>query len=351
MIAYSKYLFKKRNVLPIHLILEATSACNARCVTCFNWQKTDYKTEKRLSLEQLEKISLSLDNLLWFSLTGGEPFLREDLTDIIKIFIKNNNPEHITIPTNCLLPNRIADACEQILKIHKKNFVVTLSLDGIGELHDKIRGVNGNFDKFLETYRRLSNLKKKYPNLHIGVNTVIMNLNQNNIGEIFSYVKNNLNVESHTFEIIRGCSRDSKVKAPSIEFYEKNKELFKKIMKSYPYYKFNPLSVFLRAAKLYYHDLAYNTLKNEKQLIPCYAGNLSAVIDVEGNVYPCELYKKFGNLSDYNFDFKKLWFSKNANEIRKEIKNKACYCTHSCFQFVNILFNPKLYIKLSKYLL
>ena len=351
MITYSKYLIKKKNILPIHLILEVTSACNAKCVTCFNWQKTDYKTEKRLSLGQLEKISKSLDSLLWFSLTGGEPFLREDLIGLITIFIKNNKPEHITIPTNCLLPDKIVSACEKILKIYKKNFVITLSLDGVGELHDKIRGVKGNFGKLLETHQKLKELQKRHPNLHIGINTVIMNLNQDHIQEIYTYVKNNLKVESHTFEIIRGCSRDSKIKAPSIEFYKKNKERFKKIMKGYSYYRFSPVAKFLKAAKLYYHDLSYDTLLSKKQIIPCFAGILSAVIDVEGNVYPCELYKKFGNLRDYDFDFRKLWFSENADKIRKEIKDKACYCTHSCFQFVNILFNPKLYLKLLRYLI
>ena len=350
MIKYSQYLVKKRDILPIHLILEVTSACNAKCITCFNWQKTDYKTEKRLSLEHLEKVSRSLKGLLWFSLTGGEPFLRDDLVELIKIFIKNNNPEHITIPTNCLLPDKIHDTCKDILEVYKKNLVITLSLDGIGDLHDKIRGVKGNFEKFLETYKQLKELKKEYPKLHIGVNTVIINLNQDKIKEIFSYVKDNLDVESHSFEIMRGCSRDKKAKPPSLGFYKKNKEFFKDAMKSYSYYKFSPASVLLRAAKLYYHDISYEIMKQKKQLIPCYAGNISAVIDVQGNVYPCELYKKMGNLNDFDFNFKDLWFSENAKKVKEEIKNKCCYCSHSCFQFVNILFNPKLYPRLARHI-
>lgn len=351
MLEYLVYTLKKRNILPIHLILEVTSRCNSRCLTCFNWQKTDLKKKKELSLKQIEKISKTMNNLLWLSLTGGEVFLRDDLTEIIKIFVKNNKPEHITIPTNALLPKKIALMTEDILKNYKGNFVITLSLDGIGSLHDKIRGVKGNFKKFLETYKELDKLRKNYPNLHIGVNTVINNLNQNHIKEIYEYVKKNIKVESHTFELVRGCTRSEKVKAPSIDFYKKKKDFFKKVMKSYSYYTFNPMSMFLKAAKIYYHDLAYEILKSKKQLIPCYAGILSAVIDVKGNVYPCELYKKFGNLKSYNYNFKKLWFQKKADKIREEIANKKCYCAHSCFQFVNILFNPKLYPKLIKYMI
>ena len=350
MIKYAKYLFNKKNVLPIHLIFEVTSKCNAKCITCFNWQKTDYKVHKEWSLEHIEKISSSMGDLLWLSLTGGEVFLRDDLIEIMKIFIKNNHPENITLPTNSLLPDKIRNAVKGILDIYNKNFVVVLSLDGISDMHDKIRGVKGNFEKFLQTYELLNRLKEDYPNFHIGVNTVINSVNQNNIREIFSYVKKNLKVESHTFEIMRGCSRSSDVKAPSLDFYKNNKEFLKKVMKSYSYYSLNPLSAFLKAAKVYYHDIAYKIMKSKKQLIPCYAGILSAVIDINGNVYPCELYKKFGNLKEQGYNFKKLWFSENANKIRKEISNKKCYCYHSCFQFVNLVFNLRMYPKMIRHL-
>ncbi len=349
MISHARRVVLKKNALPLHLILEVTSACNARCVTCFNWQKTDYAKEQRLSLAQLDRISSGLGPLLWFSLTGGEPFLREDLDRVVEIF-ERNKPEYLTIPTNALLPDRIHDLTQRMLRVHRKALVIALSLDGLGERHDRIRGVKGNFEKLLETHRRLDALRRKHKNLHLGINTTITTLNQDHIREIADYVKNNLNVESHTFEFVRGCTRDSAVTAPDLEFYARAKETFKDIMKSHSYYRVNPLSGVLRAAKLYYHDLGYETMKRKTQLIPCYAGQLSAVVDVQGNVYPCELYKAFGNLKDFDYDFKALWFSEKASAIRDEIRNKACYCSHSCFQFVNILFNPRLYPRLVKYL-
>lgn len=350
-LSYTKYIFNKKNVLPIHLILEATSACNSKCLTCFNWKKTDSKKERRISLENLEKISESLGHLLWFSISGGEPFLRNDLPEIVRIFEKNNKVAYLTIPTNCILPIKIQKTMEKILKIHKGNTVITLSLDGIGELHDKIRGVKGNFEKFLETYEKLKKLQKIFKNLHIGINTVINTLNQDKVEEIHKYVKDNLDVESHSFEILRGCSRSQEAKAPSIGFYKKHKDFLIKIIKEKTYYTFNPMSVMLRAAKRYYHDLALDTMIKKRQLNECYAGRLSAVIDCRGNVYPCELYKKMGDLKETNYNFRQLWFSEKAEKIRKEIIDKKCYCTHSCFQFINILFNPKIYPQLTKYLI
>lgn len=343
------YLWKKENTLPIHLIFETTSICNSRCVTCFNWKKTDAE-QTQLSLENIKKLLNSFDHqLLWLSFTGGECFLRKDLPELFELFIKKTNPAFFSIPTNGLLPDHIKKTTEKMLRLYKKPFILTVSLDGLEEMHDKIRGVKGNFGKALETYSKLKELKQKYPNLHLGVNTVLNSLNQNQLKDIIKFVRK-LNPESHTIELMRGCSRDSNIEAPSLEFYETNKDLIKKAMKEKSYYSFSLSSLLLKAAKVYYHDLACEILKQGKQLIPCFAGRLSAVIDCKGNVYPCELYKKIGNLHDENFNFKELWFSESASKIRAEIKNKGCYCAHSCFQFVNILFNPKLYPKLLRYI-
>jgi radical SAM protein with 4Fe4S-binding SPASM domain len=71
------------------------------------------------------------------------------------------------------------------------------------------------------------------------------------------------------------------------------------------------------------------------------------VISEEGEVYPCELLdKSFGSLKDYDFDFKKLWQGKKAEEIRKWILKNRCACTHECFLTINVLFSPKIYPRL-----
>lgn len=350
MIQYTKYLFKKSNTLPIYLILDVTSLCNSKCLMCFNWEKTELKKEMRLSLEELEKISSSMGNLFWLALGGGEPFLRDDLPDLIKIFEKNNKVKHVTTATNALQPEKIRDMTKQILENGEYTFLVNISIDGIGELHNHIRGVKNNFKKTLETYKLLSDLKTNYKRLNIGVNTTISNLNQDHIKEIYNFVKKNMpNVESHSFEQIRGSTRDPNIKPPSIDFYEKNKEFFKGVITNYKYYNLYRFNLFLKSVKKYYHDLSIKIIKEKKQVIPCYAGKLTCVIDVKGDVYPCELYKKFGNLKEYNYDFKKLWFSERAEDIRKEIKDRKCYCIHSCFQFFNIIFNPCIWPRLIKY--
>lgn len=348
---YAKNIVKKNGVLPIHIIYEVTRLCNSRCRHCYNWQSLDsYDPKTELSIEDIEKISKSLKDILYFSLTGGEVLLRKDIAQIISIFYKNNNIETAVIPTNCLLPEYIKTKVEEILKVYPKKVFMVLSLDGIGEVHDSIRGTKGNFDKFLETYKLLDEIRKKNPRLGIGVNTVISNANKDSYEDIFNYVKNNLKVESHNFELMRGSPRDKEFSPPSEEWYEKNKKKMQEMLNSYEYYSnIGPLRKAIKAMKMYYHDLALEIIKEKRQTVPCYAGRLSAVITANGDVYPCELYKKIGNLKSFGFDFRKLWFSEKADEIRKDIKNRKCHCYHQCFQIMNIIFNPKLAIKYLKY--
>jgi MoaA/NifB/PqqE/SkfB family radical SAM enzyme len=87
-------------------------------------------------------------------------------------------PEYITIPTNGLLPDRILAQAETIVRTCDKAQVgINLSLDGVGEVHDDIRGVPGNWNRSMETWRRLKELQTRYSNLVLTVHTVISRFN------------------------------------------------------------------------------------------------------------------------------------------------------------------------------
>jgi len=90
-INYAKNIFIKKCASPIYLIFFVTEICNARCKHCFgNFSNEKEKAKEELSLEEINKISKNMDNLLYLLPTGGEPFLREDLPDIINVFYRNN---------------------------------------------------------------------------------------------------------------------------------------------------------------------------------------------------------------------------------------------------------------------
>ena len=345
-ISFLKYTVHNRRVLPIYLIFGITNVCNSRCLTCFNWQENN-TPENDLTLPEIEKIAASIAHpLLTLVLTGGEVFLRKDLLEIIAVFKKHVDPQFLAIPTNGIQYREIADSVAKIVSTFHNNVAINISLDGIGELHDTIRGVPGNFEKVVKLYALLEDLKKKNSSLSLGINTVLNNLNQDHYEEIFSYVRKHFPaIDQHNFEIMRGNFRDSALKPPSIEFLKVHTPKIRRMLDAYEYHKSGIYRKFLHAAKKHYHSVVVDHLQGRRAL-PCYAGSLAGVIDSRGNVYPCELLESIGNLKEHGYDFRAVWFSRKADEVRRRIKSTKCTCTHSCFQFVNILFNPFEYPKL-----
>ena len=131
----------------------------------------------------------SFGNLLWLAFSGGEIYLRKDLVEISRIFYERNRPAIMLLPTNGLLPELIAEQTERILRACTNSVVaVKLSLDGVGEAHDLLRGTPGGFAKLMQTYERLAPLLARYPNFELGINTVFCRANQERMDDIVDFV-------------------------------------------------------------------------------------------------------------------------------------------------------------------
>jgi len=350
-----KWLLKpQKNKLPPYMIFFVTSKCNSRCKTCFNWKNLNRKDD--LSLEEIKRISKNMHELAWLHLSGGEPFLRNDLPEICTVFFENNNAKNIAIPTNCLLPEKIYKTTKKILsECRDINLSILLSLDGLEKTHCSIRGVKGNFQKVLETEKKLRKLKKEFPQLSTMVCTVVCNKNYSEMGALMDFVRDEMDVDFHTIEIIRGNPKNPKLKPPTVKQMEKLFAEYKENLKAYSsmdkrYYKNSffmkslyPLMAFKINSLL--NKIQLETLRQKKQVIPCLAGKVAGVINSDGSLSLCELLPSIGNLRKANYDFSSVWFSKKAEKQRKMIEGKGCYCTHCLFQVRNIIFNPKLYFK------
>jgi len=336
-----KFIDKRYPVQVTHFV---TSKCNARCKHCFYWKNLN-KNKNELTLGEIRKISKSMPNFFFLIISGGEPFLRDDLDKIIKIYYENNNIGNLTIPTNGFLTKKIYDTIKNILISCPELLVtVSLSLDGIGIDHDEIRGVDGIFDKVTATYWMLNDLKKSNKNFNVDFLTTISILNQNKLKQISHYVRENFNSEINII-LIRGDSKESFVKNIDIKYYD-DMWAFQKNRFESKDSQSKLKSIIRKRLQLIRQEFLSRTFKDRKYLIPCYACKLDVVINEEGDVYPCEmLNEKIGNLRDYEYDFKKLWWSKKADEIRKCIKSSKCYCTHECNMRTNILFNPYIMMK------
>lgn len=342
-ISYAKNIFIKNVKSPIYLIFFITEQCNARCKHCFG-SFAQERIENELTLDEIEKISLNMGNLLYLLPTGGEPFLREDFPEIINIFYKNNRLRNVGIPTNGSLTKRVVASVNKILSLCPDlRLGVDISIDELGQAHDEIRGVPGLFDKVIETYWQLKEVEKKHQNFKVCVEMTVSHYNQDHIFEIYEYFINQLKAYNVFVRIVRGNPRDMKAKEVDIERFERfitklEDDIKNKVFYGHAVY---PLSGLITARDIIGRKLTLKVLKENRFQIPCYAGKLTGILRSKGDVYPCELRnEKFGNLREYNYDFKKLWQSETARRIGKEILESKCFCTHECFITNNILFNP-----------
>jgi len=345
-----KHIFYKRKVLPLAMTFFVTNKCNARCKHCFYWKELS-KNKKILILEEIEKISKTMDDLILLILTGGEPFLRRDLPKIAEVFYKNNHVKNIVIPTNGLLTNTIVNYTEQIVKNCKKtHLTVYISLDDIDEKHDSFRGVKGIFKRAISTYKKLSKLKQKYSNLSVGILLTVNPLNQTRVLKIYNSIKKRLNPNFISPILMRSTSKVLNSKNVDIKHYDQLKNTIKKdiLNKELSGHTNFSLSSFATTLNLIKHEIISKTVKEGYQ-IPCYAGLISATLYEDGSLFPCEmLNQKIGNLRDFNYDFRKIWFNEKTNRIRDYIKNSKCYCTYECAVDTNILFNPKILLTMFK---
>ncbi|GAB4545235.1 MAG: radical SAM protein [Thermodesulfovibrionia bacterium] len=329
---------------PIHLTFFVTSRCNLRCSYCFYLSGKRDEGLPELSLDEIEKVSSSMKNLLWLAFSGGEVFLRDDIVDITRIFYEQNKPSIILFSTNGSLTDTIEDAVGSIIRYCKKStIVVKLSLDGHEALNDRLRG-KGSFRRAMETYNRLRRYVREYPNFELGVNTVFCKDNQDSMDEVIDLVKGLDDIKTHTVSLIREI-KDSGFKIQEdidIDKYHKTIKRMESEIRAGDATIYRFRGARLKSAQdILQRRFIYKTLLNRRQLIPCYAGRLNIVLTETGNLYPCESFRMgFGNVREYGYNIKGLLNTKHSKRILSLIKNRDCYCTHECYLMTNILFNP-----------
>jgi radical SAM protein with 4Fe4S-binding SPASM domain len=342
-------IFYKRECMPEYFIYFVTNRCNCKCKFCFFWKELN-KQKDELKLHEIKKIIKSMDPVLFLVLTGGEPFLREDLPEIVQEFYKNKKAKIILIPTNGLATEKIVNSTKRILETCKGiNLIINMSIDDIGDKHDNVRNVKGLFKKLKKTHDELFLLKKRFSNLDLGSVIVFSSLNQDRIFEIYNYIKSKFKFDSISSALVRGDVKLQSLKAVDVNIYDKFTKVLEKDLISRRVKGHNKffLSEFSIASNIILRKQLIKAVKENKFISPCYAGNLIGVMYSDGDVYACEMLdKKIGNVREYDYDFKKLWLSENAIRIRKWVKDTKCFCTHECNWATNILFNPRYLPKL-----
>jgi len=320
-------------LLPINLTLVPSLRCNSRCLTCNIWKKQ----EQELTLKEWEGIFQSLGRTpFWVTISGGEPFLNPEIVELTQALYQHCRPGIINIPHNGLLdrvvPQRVAAIAE---RCPQAQIIINLSLDGVGEQHDRIRGVPGNFARFEKTYRALRELD--YPNLMVGIHTVISRFNVHDIEPVFDYALG-LKPDSYVTEIAEERVELGTVGldiTPSADEYQHAMEALNSRLDRQAFGGVSQIAQVFRAR---YYELVKRVLVERTQVIPCYAGWASAQIQANGDVWPCCVRgDTILNLRDVGYDFKRVWFSPEADRIRRSIRAKECHCPLANVAYTNML--------------
>ena len=189
------------------LILFVTNACNLSCGFCC--YADNLNQTKDISFENLLKLSQTMPPFRALLVSGGEPFIRPRLDEIMLAFCRNNHIQSIYIPTNGWYLDRTADMCRRFLD-QEPNVMLTLSfsVDGLAETHDRIRsgGKQPVFATLCKTIEQLSPWRERYPNLRLRVNSVVTPDNVDEIGATIGYFHDHYVLDEHALEIVRDMS-------------------------------------------------------------------------------------------------------------------------------------------------
>jgi MoaA/NifB/PqqE/SkfB family radical SAM enzyme len=317
---------------PPFLILFINSICNQKCEHCFYWKNLNRRDD--LSTEELFALSRSLGRIENLNLSGGEPFLRPEFGEICRQFIRQNKVRQIYVPTNGYFTERTVKQITETLKEKSLDlFVAEISLDGLGEFHDKFRVSPGAFKKAMETYDALAKLQESDPRLRIHSISTATDVNMDEIRRLTTFLFDRCpKMDHHNLAMIRGDRKNPSLQGPNLQQYQRLYEYVRRLWASREEGRYGSLvEPMLQWAKS-------RTAAAQAQVVPCRAGRLNAVVYSNGDVSVCESHAPLGNLRQKSFW--EIWSSPEADALRRSIAARECYCTNEVFLWPSITYQP-----------
>jgi radical SAM protein with 4Fe4S-binding SPASM domain len=248
------------------------------------------------------------------NITGGEPFLRDDLVEIVGTIHEWCRNPRIVISTNGFQRRRIMHAAPALMKIGR-SVGLAVSLDGIGEKHDEIRGVEGGFEKALETLKQLRTIG--YRNVRVAFTAQRGNVKHlgavYDLSRQFGYQFTTSVAQNSEFYF---STAENETVDP-VDLAEELKYVMRKeLLSASP-------KRWLRAY-FYTGVLRYNVAR--ERLLACTAGRDSFFMDPAGFVFPClTLNRPMGNVRESAFEA--IWNGDRAGAIRRDVDA----CSEPCW--------------------
>ncbi|MEZ5366756.1 MAG: radical SAM protein [Bryobacterales bacterium] len=317
---------------PPFLILFVNSTCNQKCDHCFYWRNLNRTDD--LTFDEMVDLSKSLGRVENLNLSGGEPFLRKDLGRICREMIRRNQVRQIYCPTNGSFPDKVVAQVEETLREPGLElFAVEISLDGTAEFHDRFRHMSGAFDRAMRTYDAVAELQQRDPRVRIHAISTATDTNMEEIRRLTAelYVRCP-RMDHHNLVLIRGDRKDPSLQGPRLEEFRALYDYMKSLWQPREEGRYGaiaePLTQWTKT----------RTAAERRQVAPCQAGNLSAVVYSNGDVSACENHPPLGNLRDRSFA--EIWHGADAAARRASIRAKQCHCTNETFLWPSVVFQP-----------
>jgi len=302
-----------------------TKRCNSRCKTCNNWfpAKDEQKTQNELTLAEIDNI---FDNLgysfAWVSITGGEPFLRDDIVDIVKILLKRM-PELkvLSIISNGLDVQRVVKKIREILELNIPSVYLKFSIDGLEEIHNIQRGIENAFSLTMETYTEVLELKSRYPNLDVGPEATISQYNAQHLSEFLEWMKkrgDDLTVTiCHNSYLYDNASSEQKL-TPT-QYLDDVKKVISLLKNNLKPFKME------HHIQRYYLDNIINYLTGKPIPFKCTASQASIALNADGNVFPCLMWDRpLGSLREAGYDLNAILQGAESIDAQKAIMESRC---------------------------
>ncbi len=312
---------------PYKLTIAVTYHCNARCKMCDIWKR---KSKGEMRKDEWVEF-FSKNRIPWINLTGGEPFLRNDLIDIVKsmkdIYLLNTT-------TNGFLTERIVSYSLE-MKRFVKRYIITVSIDGPEKLHNYLRGIDV-WQKAVNTFKLL---RENGVESYIGYTITPFNVGM--LKETYKSLKRIIPwLKYQDFHL--NFYHESEVYYDNKGSLNINEDFYKLLIRDIKFIKSKKIGITpVMFLEHIYLSLVRKYLKTRKSPLPCKSLSSSCFIDSYGNVYPCTIFGiKIGNLRESDFNLRKIFSSSKARVIRQMIKSNKCPgCWTPCEAYQTILGN------------
>ena len=317
---------------PLYLILFVTGRCNFRCSHCFI-ENFEEDPSKDLKLDVIKQMAPDLTSLRALMITGGEPFLRNDLPSIIEIVQQHAPLEVVSIVTNGFDPNLIKKEVEQILGVLQDTIQlsISLSIDGLEADHEEIRQVKGSFSRVIETAKLLMELAREHRNLRVSANITVLPDQEEKSMAVAKWLADARIFHHLSHNIFRTCDPFSVTQTVDLKIYMEISHHLYQYNESQASSSSSLVAKWLRI-KDWYQSLHIARLCQTDRFsgVACEAGRQIGVVYANGDVAPCELLPPdWGNINSR--PFREIWNAKNSRDEAKRLRCEKCYCTHECF--------------------